>query len=239
MSFETWTTVVIVVGVAALGGYAALVQRRYFAQLRERLKGDPDVGVVDDPGIPLTLHTRRPRRTARLRPRRDDDDSARPEWEFATEAHRVWRRTTLKLWSNKALGGRFRVFEGLNAPLTDAALAARVALGGAQPDVVRGLVAVPAVRDALIRLVDEVELRRLIIDDLGGLVATFPIDRTGKKDVKAAMLALVDLVDLLEAAADAPALPLPEEGTAPLAAIGGASGAPVGIPGGPGDRAGR
>lgn len=90
--------------------------------------------------------------------------------------------------------------------------------------------------DAPVRAVDECQLRRVTIDNVGGFTATSPVNETGTIDVKKAMLALVDVVDALEAAADAPALPAPDEGAVAPSATGSASGAPVGVMGGDGHR---
>jgi hypothetical protein len=227
----------VVVVVAAFGA-ASVFQHRYFARLRADLKDDPDVEVVDAPGFgSFGVRTRPARRPARLSLQGSGNGERGQHWHFSSEAPHVWQRTTLKLMSTAALSGRIVGLEGLNADTGDAALSARLLLGGARPDVVRGLFRVPAVRDAAIALVDEHAVRRFTIDGRGEVSCTVRHDMAQRVDVKKLLLALVAFVDTLEAAAkDAPALPETAQARALLDATGSASGAPVGVPGGLIDR---
>ncbi len=211
---------------------ASAFERRYLARLRAALKGDPDVEVVDDAGVfpSFAVRTRPQRRAARLRVTRRSGLERRTHWEFTTEAPRVWRRTTLKLMSTDALAGRLLALQGLNAPIADPTLSSRLQLGGARPDVVRGLFSVPAVRDAAMALVDHWRLRTLVVDGRGELSCTLDFDPARPVDARGLLLALVDFVELLEASAEAPELPAPGSGPALLEAAGGNSGAPVGVP---------
>lgn len=212
---------------------ASAFERSYLARLRAALKGDPDVEVVDDAGFfpSFAVRTRASRRPARLRVSRRSSVERRTHWEFTAEAPRVWQRTTLKLMSSDALAGRFLAFEGLNAPTHDAALSSRMQLGGARPDVVRGLFSRPAVRDAAIALVDRWQLRTLVVDGRGAVTCSLEFNPARPVDAKGLLLALVEFVDVLEAAAEAaPELPAPGRAPALLEAAGGNSGAPVGVP---------
>jgi hypothetical protein len=222
-----------VVVVAGAFVAATLFERRRMRRLCEQLRGDPDVEAVYDGGIRPTVfvRTRANRRSARLSFCDSTESQQGLHREFRSEAPRVWRRTTLKMIAAGAGRTRLGALRGLNAPTGDSALEARVALGGAQPDVVRGLFRVPAVRDAAIALVDQFGIDSLTIDDRGEVACLLNYGKLDAHDAKKTLLALVEFIDILEAAADAPELPAPGSAPKVLEAVGGASGAPVGVPG--------
>lgn len=234
MSLDQLTAVGFVFVVAGVFVAATVLERRRMLRLCAQLRDDPDVEAVFSGGIRPTLfmRTRPNRRPARLL--FSDSTEARQglHREFSSEAPRVWRRTTLKMLASGT--GRLRLggLSGVNVPIGDSALEARFALGGAQPDVVRGLFRVPAVRDAAIALFDEYRIDLFTIDDRGEVKCMLGYGKLDADEAKKALLALVTFVDTLEAAADAPELPAPGSGPKALEAVGGASGAPVGVPGG-------
>lgn len=233
MPLDQLTAIGFVAVVAGVFVAASVLERRRMLRVCEQLRDDPDVEAVTTGGIrpALLVRTRPNRRSARLMFVDSTESQQGLHLEFSSEAPRVWRRTTVKMIAAGA--GRLRLggFTGFNVKTGDAALEARVALGGAQPDIVRGLFRVPAVRDGALALFNEYRIDLFTIDDRGDVQCLLGYDKIDAAAAKKALLALVAFVDTLEAAADAPELPAPGSGPRALEAVGGASGAPVGVPG--------
>jgi hypothetical protein len=205
----------LLIPAAAIAGVAVantLRERARVKGLVEGLRVDDDVEIIAGVRNTMEITTRRPHRVAKLA-------SNGVAWDGTTEATFAGAVTWIYLtrWPHQ---DSFLV--------GDAAIDSIVAVSGALPDIVRAVLVDARVKAAVTRLFIHCRATALHLDADGRLLVRFV--RTARPaDAKAQLLTLAELGDALEQTPAARALPHPK--LAEIEALGGASGAPIGVPG--------
>jgi hypothetical protein len=197
------------IGAGVLNG--SMQERAQLKGILDGLRTDADVELGGISGS-LAIQTRRPHRMATL-------TSTAPHFDGISDAPFTGAVSWLYLT-------RWRHPDPL--VIGDVELDSLVAVSAGAPEVAKQMLLEPRVRTAIIELFARSGARAMHLDTNGRLFIRFA-RLPNASDAKRQVLTLAELAAALEATPAARALPRPELGD--IEALGGASGAPVGVPG--------
>jgi hypothetical protein len=200
----------------------------YFArkQLAEWRTGCARFDDVEDTSalMVLSLRTRAPVRAAEVQAAGGGKNN--PQVWSVRSTSRIGARTTLDLSREGSLGALRERVGWQDVHIGDAGFDAAYTVRGSEPDVVRGIFAAAATRDAVRALFEGGTLHMCRIESGGGATAVFQRSGHDVDTARGRVLAFVRFLDALDERSDAPPRALQDAG----GSVGGGSGAPVGVP---------